>query len=440
MRSEEEMRRKEERMQALEDARWRAIDDMKRRAIDDLKWDIIEAEKRAMIEEELRHDLYDAYWQDRDASRQDLDDADWEEMLEGLSPGEDYRKDLWGEISDGKEGDSKDDSEEIALQHYKDSSSYIPSLRESGEHSFHRRAIAHNYHAPFIYHIILKKERNCPRFGVVKGDARIKFGNPDCAYIEESDLGRIVAKAVIHLPHRFPILKLHQFSVMPDHLHILLEMTDWSELHLDYYIDALRKEISSRFSADTGKMVSDTEIFQPGYCDRPLLRGISLDGWYNYIRMNPHRLAMRMQYPQFFQRVRRLNIGDKEYDAYGNLFLFRNPDKDWVKISRAFSDAEKAEKMKTWLAEASTGTVLVSPFISQAEKKIRRKAEELGGSIILITHEAFPELFKPAAHDFELCTSGKLLIISLGETPNSELTRSSCMRMNALAEEITKFS
>ncbi|MDE6294743.1 MAG: hypothetical protein K2M03_01625, partial [Muribaculaceae bacterium] len=164
----------------------------------------------------------------------------------------------------------------------------------------------------------------------------------------------------------------------------------------------------------------------------------SLDGLFRYIRENPHRLAMQRQFPQFFRRIRRLKIGDGEYEAYGNLFLLRNPDKEAVKISRRFSDEEKARKRYGWLNAAAKGTVLVSPFISRDEKGIRAEAEALGAKIILITHESFGERFKPASRDFDLCTSGRLLIISLGEPSGTTLTRELCLQMNTLAQSIAE--
>lgn len=145
---------------------------------------------------------------------------------------------------------------------------------------------------------------------------------------------------------------------------------------------------------------------------------------------------MRRQFPQFFRRVRKLEIGDKEYEAYGNLFLFRNPDKEAVKISRRFTPSEKQQKKAAWLSAASEGTILVSPFISPDEKEIRRKAERLGAKIILIVHETFPDRFKPSAHDFKLCTEGRLLIISLRCEPATPLSRQLCLQMNAFAEKI----
>lgn len=314
--------------------------------------------------------------------------------------------------------------------------SEIPPFKETGQHSYHRRAFRHNYFAPFIYHIIIKKAVSCEPFGTIDGDARIAPGNQGCARVKESAIGSVIAKSILHLPYTHPILKLHQFCVMPDHVHLLLQVLQWSDYHLDCYIDSLKGSISTKISAKFGRPITEEDVFEKGYCDKPLYDNRSLDGLYRYIRENPHRLAMRQQYRLFFQRCRKLKIAEEEYEAYGNLFLFRNPDKEAVKISRKFSDKEKELKRERWISGASTGSILVSPFISKEEKLIRMEAEACGGKIILIIHEAFPQLYKPSAHDFELCEEGRLLIISLGESAKSQLTREICVRMNNLAETI----
>lgn len=303
---------------------------------------------------------------------------------------------------------------------------------------YHKRAFAHNYHAPFIYHIILKKQVDCEVFGFVRGDARIQPGLPGCAYIEQTKLGQIIVKETVHLPKEFPFFQIYQYQMMPDHLHILLRVKEWIEMELDSYIEILKEHIAASYSKAIGREIPKDYIFQPGFCDKPLLLGRSLDGIFRYIRENPHRLAMRMQFPLFFTKARNLRIGDKEYEAYGNLFLFRNPDKDAVRISKKFSSEELSETTARWLTEASLGTVLVSPYISKAEKALRQQAEILGAKIILITHEAFGELFKPARHDFDLCSQGRLLIISLGLPPKTPLSRQLCNQMNELAAEIAK--
>ncbi len=312
----------------------------------------------------------------------------------------------------------------------------ITPFSDSGIHSYHRRSFHHDYHNPFIYHIILKKRSGCVAFGSITGDARIPYGNPGCATVDESPLGRIIAKTILHLPYDYPILKVHQFCVMPDHVHLLMQILFRSDKHLDYYIEYLKERIASRYSTQTQQSIAPDDVFASGYCDKPLYDGRSLDCWYRYIRENPHRLAMRMQYPQFFQRIRNLKIGFCDYEAYGNLFLLRNPDKIAVKISRKYSEEEKLKKEKLWIESASGGSVIVSPFISPAEKAIRSEVESLGGKIILITHEAFPEQFKPAKHDFGLCSQGRLLIISIGKPTPAPLSRADCLAMNELAQAI----
>lgn len=312
----------------------------------------------------------------------------------------------------------------------------MPQKPINFKHSFTRRCHNHNYRAPFIYHIILSKADSCEPFGFVKGDARIPPGTPGCAYIELSNLGKIIEKALKELGNEQEIIQIYQYCIMPDHVHILLRVTDWSEMHLGFYITALKGKARESYNSLTGSELSSKDIFKPNYCDKPLTRRRSLDGLFRYIRENPHRLAMRRQYPQFFQRARNVQIGDRLCEAYGNLFLLRNPDKAAVKISRRDSPEAVAAKTARWLDEASRGTVLVSPFISPREKEVRAKAEARGACIILITHEAFPDRFKPSDHDFSLCCAGRLLILSLGHAPKTPLRREGCLAMNALAAEI----
>ena len=303
-------------------------------------------------------------------------------------------------------------------------------------HTYTRRKRNHDYYAPCNYHIILKKTANSEAFSQIIGDARITPGLPGSANVKWTLPGRIIADAIHRFPEDFPNIAMYAYCVMPDHVHISLRVKERSKYHLGYYISHLKGRIEKTYSEKTGRELSSDGIFQKSYTDKPLYSYRSLDALRTYIRQNPHRLAMRRQYPEFFQRVRRLKIGEKEYEAYGNLFQFRNPDKAAVKISRSFSEEEKAKKKAYWLEDAAAGTVLVSPFIHKEEKAIRAEAEALGASIMLIVHEAFPERFKPAEHDFALCSAGRLLIISLGEPRGTELTRDICRRMNALAEEI----
>ena len=105
-------------------------------------------------------------------------------------------------------------------------------------------------------------------------------------------------------------------------------------------------------------------------------------------------------------------------------------------VHRADSAEERDRKLQEWLYTASNGGVLVSPFISKAEREVRNEAEKGGGRFILIVNEPFEKRYKPTGHDFELCESGRLLIIS-ANLPG-EISRQSCLTMNTLAETIAK--
>lgn len=47
-----------------------------------------------------------------------------------------------------------------------------------------------------------------------------------------------------------------------------------------------------------------------------------------------------------------------------------------------------------------------------AEKEVRRQCEAVDGKVILLSNEPFGDRAKPAAHDFELCAAGRLLILA----------------------------
>lgn len=143
---------------------------------------------------------------------------------------------------------------------------------------------------------------------------------------------------------------------------------------------------------------------------------------------------MRRAHPEFFSRVNELKIGDHTYQAYGNFQLLDNPFKEQVIVHRADTPEIRRRNRELWLYTAANGGVLVSPFISPDEKVIRSEAEESGGRIILIINHLIDSRYKPVGHDFDLCEAGRLLIISANLDGN--LSRSACLTMNALAEEI----
>lgn len=297
-------------------------------------------------------------------------------------------------------------------------------------HSYKRRAHHHDYYAPYIYHITIMKAAMVPAFGQIAGDCRIAPGAAGCAYIEPSALGRIIITEIKAMPRYHPIVQLYQYIVMPDHVHILLRITERSPKALGYYIGNFTGGVRRAWRNSTGL---DYPIFEKGYNDRIIGPKRSLDTVFRYIRTNPHRLAVRKFYPDFFRKVYNVTIGGTKCQTYGNQFLMRNPFKEQVVIHRSDNEQTRANNRDLWLYTAANGGVLVSPFISPGEKEIRKEAEQIGGKIILISNQFMDERYKPFSHDFELCCEGRLLIVSIGTETISKLSRQSCLAMNTIA-------
>ena len=226
---------------------------------------------------------------------------------------------------------------------------------------------------------------------------------------------------------------------MPDHIHLIINKTEHTEEHLTHFIKQLKFTIRDAYNDNAAQHIDTNDIFDLSYCDKPLFENRSLDGWYRYIELNPHRLAMRIQRPDFFTRVNNLVVCGQNVQAYGNLFHLRNPDKYAVKLSRSHTLQQKEDLKRLWISESIKGSVLVSPFISNEEKEIRHTAESHNGKFILIQHEAFGPRYKPPGHLFELCENGRLLIISQGFPPKTSLSREICTGMNTLAEALCSF-
>lgn len=221
--------------------------------------------------------------------------------------------------------------------------------------------------------------------------------------------------------------KILQYVVMPDHIHFLLFVTSPLPEPAGYYIARWKVRVNAACGLGS--------IFETGFNDQILTRERSLKTLVDYIRDNPRRLIVRSLNRDYFRRVNDLTVAGSQWQAYGNMQLLENPFKEQVVIHRADTPQVCSRNRERWLYTAANGGVLVSPFISPGEKAIRREAEALGSKMIVLTNEAFSERYKPAAHDFDLCTAGRLLIISPKESLPA--TRETFLRLNALAKTLS---
>ena len=229
------------------------------------------------------------------------------------------------------------------------------SLKWSGNY----RARWHDYRARAIYHITLLKASCCESFGRLGGDSAVPPGNPGSPYLIASPTGKCIKEALRRLPEIHPSLRLFQYALMPDHLHLLLSV----ESELD---DMLGRKLAI-FKVMVNKLSGQEQVFQKGFNDQIVGPDRKLDAIYRYLRENPYRLA----HPESFRRVTTLQIGGSAYSAYGNLQLLDNPFKEQVVVHRADDQPTRADNFNRWLHCVANGGVLVSPFISKDEKAVR---------------------------------------------------------------------
>lgn len=189
------------------------------------------------------------------------------------------------------------------------------------------RAPWHDYTERCIYMLTLNKAPLVPDFGSLAGDYRIPHGHKGSPCVVASPVGAAIKEGLRRFPQIQPKIRVLQYAIMPDHLHILLFVQEKTEEILGRYIAAFKVEIN--------KAAGLKGVFARGFNDQILKTDRSLDTLYHYLRDNARRLAVRRAHPEFFRRVNALRIGDRHYQAYGNIQLLDCPFRQQVVVHRA---------------------------------------------------------------------------------------------------------
>ena len=165
--------------------------------------------------------------------------------------------------------------------------------------------------------------------------------------------------------------------------------------------------------------VSYPLLFESGYHDRIIKREGMLDNIRRYMDENPLRAIIRRECPTVMQRRLHLWIHNREYAAFGNLFLLKNPDKEQVFFHRKNAQGtpthltpEYAAEQARLLRSAEEGAVLVTPGISKGEQGVVAAALAARLPLILLQKEPITEFWKPPQGRFYACAEGRLLILA----------------------------
>ena len=330
---------------------------------------------------------------------------------------------------------------------------------EETKHNGHRRAHFHDYSRPGIYMITMVTEGRLCVFGRIVGYTRGKKGTTEYPHLQCSALGSMVLNDEVAKISRFyPMTEVWKVALMPDHIHLLVRVK--SSLpkgkHLGHVVRGFKTgctrawwklqdeekpcgEAQGTVIGETQGTVTGNEqgtvagstvpeaspsglrpvLFEKGYHDRIVMGEGTLENICRYMDENPFRARLREELPNLMQRRLHLWIQGREYAAFGNLFLLKNPDKLQVFFHRKTVQGapthltpEYEKEKNELLQRAEEGAVLVTPGISKGEQGVVNAALTERLPLILLQKEPITEYWKPPQRRFYACAAGRLLILT----------------------------
>ena len=317
-----------------------------------------------------------------------------------------------------------------------------------------------------VYHVTLTVPSREPLLGTLV----IPEGNPSNARIERTALGNAVVDELYVMCRHYPAIRILQFSLMPDHLHAVIHVTKVMETSIRSvirgywqgvkklgraYTLSVAAELNSETTNEGDGNVGTTDEGGypfPIFTERPFIRPLSRRGQLHtmirFVQMNPQRLATKRLKPGYFRVQQDIEIGDRKYDGVGNVALLMEGRYDtvhvrsiMVKAAENGNDVQLRNYMKSRVLMARKGVVMASPFISPQEKRVMQVLLQEKHPFIILTDNGFRDYYKPADILFDACAAGRLLILSPWPYDGGKhhISRSECVALNAMAEEICKY-
>ncbi len=299
------------------------------------------------------------------------------------------------------------------------------------------------------------------------------------ARVARTPLGEAILAHFLRMGDFTPEIRPLFCEVMPDHLHLIVEVTRRMARPLGNAIGGFKTGCEKIHRAQGGA----GRLFKAGYVDCILFHQGQLGNWFHYLHDNPRRLAVKLLFPGLFRQVRALAVdlwvgggarlaaaardggarlaaaarnggggplGSAPrapargwFAALGNAFLLRRPlvqvqvsRRDFayrrvpkpgggVKIARdgkgeplvAVETPEYARRRDAYLAAARGGAAVISPCVSDGERAIARQALAAGLPLVAMQNKGFARLQKPAGRYFDACASGRLLLLAPAAWP-----------------------
>ena len=306
-----------------------------------------------------------------------------------------------------------------------------------------------------IYHVTL----TIPSREPLLGELCIPNNDPTQARIERTELGNKIRDCVEEIPSLHPEIKIIQQRMMPDHLHVILYVTRPMDVSIKMVVRGLwqgAKKHGREYTASVSphnmrnnERSSADSIFTEMPFIRPMSRRGQLQTMIRYVQMNPQRLATKKLMPGFFRVQEDIEIAGRKYRGIGNAKLLQATRFTPVHVRRTMIDEAMQgdnKRLRNYMngcvLAARQGAVMVSPFISDKEKEVMIVLLAEEHPIIYIADNGSRDYYKPSDGLFDAVAAGRVLILSPWEYDSSKrhVTRTECVAMNQMAEEICTLS
>lgn len=316
-----------------------------------------------------------------------------------------------------------------------------------------------------IYHVTLTVPSREPLLGTLV----IPANDPTKAKVERTDLGNAVIDGLYVMCRHYSAIRILQFCLMPDHLHAVIHVTRVMDTSIRSvvrgywqgvkklgraYTLSVAPELNSGTTNEgsaSAKPTNEGGYPFPIFTERPFIRPMSrrgqLQAMIRYVQLNPQRLATKRLMPGFFRVQDGIVIADRTYSGVGNISLLQMEDYATVHVRHDLVDEAaqgKPQRLRDYMngcvLAARHGIVLVSPFISPQEKAVQSVLLAEQHPFVLLADNGFRDYYKPSDSLFDAVAAGRVLILSpwAYDEGKRHITRSECVALNGMAEEIYK--
>ncbi len=303
-----------------------------------------------------------------------------------------------------------------------------------------------DYSRPYYYMVTLKRLAGLQPLSAIIAPGRCEMN--------------AVTKAFVHVIRGFHervagLEPIECFSVMPDHLHLLIKIAGETESKtlrfrsagqpLAFYVEALSAALSRAYwevaarearllvsGAKKTKSLAETKsfaIFSPEWHDWVVKCEGQLAAFTRYIRENPARSWLRHAHREFFQRVSEVEFLGRRWYGYGNAALLKLPVLEPMRYSRKL--AEGGAEWNAAVARAARigpGGAGVGTFMSPCEKACGHALGLAGGRWVVLSPEGFGERWHPGRQYERFCAEGRMLFLSLWPAMTREPTKAELYR------------